>query len=197
MACEWDDASCDVWHHCNRRISVETLRMDKQMGRICHVLVIVFAMTTGAALAQEPVGCDKFKWPVEKERALLTSAKPVAPGGDVAQPLAAGVKLPLVPIADSKLPMEPSRKPKMAESYAGFIRYAALPRAGTYRVTLSEGAWIDVVQDGQEVKSIAHTGAMACDGIRKSVKFDLAASPFIIEISGTEVREIAIAVTPD
>jgi hypothetical protein len=165
------------------------------MVRIFTVLLLLAA--SGAALAQEPVGCDKFSWPIDKERVLLASAKPVAPGADVAEPLAAAVKLTLSPLADAKLPTAPSRKPKMSDSNAGFVRYAALPRAGTYRVTLSDAAWIDVVQDGQEVKSIAHTGALACNGIRKSVKFNLASSPFVIEISGTTAREIAIAVTPD
>ena len=168
------------------------------MRPICHALVIfIFALRTGAAWAQEPVGCDKFKWPVDKERALLASAKPIASGSDVAQPLAAAVKLTLAPLADAKLPTEPSRKPKSPDSRAGYLRYTALPQSGTYRVTLSDAAWIDAVQDGQEVKSTAHSGVQGCDGIRKSVKFNFTATPFVIEISGTEAREIAIAVTPD
>ncbi len=151
----------------------------------------------GSAFAQEPAGCDKFKWPIDKERALLAVASPVTAGGDVAQPLGGGVKLPLAPFAEVKLPMPPGRQPKSPDSYAGFVRYAALPRAATYRVTLSEPAWIDVVQDAHEVKSTAFSGALGCEGIRKSVKFDLSAMPFVIEISGTAAHEIAIAVTPD
>jgi hypothetical protein len=168
------------------------------MGRIFTLLSLMVGLATvGQALAQEPVGCDKFKWPIDKERALLAAAKPAASGGEVAQPLAAAVKITLSPLADAKLPTEPSRKPKMPDSYAGFVRYAPLPKSGTYRVTLSDAAWIDVVQDGQPAKSIAFSGALACDGIRKSVKFNLAASPFVVEISGTEAHGIAIAVTPD
>jgi hypothetical protein len=165
------------------------------MARI--FLVCLWLLTAGAAFAQEPVGCDKFKWPVERERALLASAAPIASGGEVAQPLVAAVKLPLAPLSDAKLPTEPSRKPKEPDSYAGFVRYAALPQAATYRVTLSEAAWIDVVQDGQEIKSVGFTGVRGCAGIHKSVKFNLAASPFVVEISGTAAKEIAISVTPD
>lgn len=161
------------------------------------ILILLFAMMTGSALAQEPIGCDKFKWTVERERALLAVAVPVAPGSEIAQPLAHAVKLPLSPLAEAKLPMAPSRTPKAADSLAGFVRYMAPPQAATYRVTLSEPAWIDVVQDGQEIKSIAFTGALGCEGIRKSVKFNLTTLPFVIEISGTAAREIAIAVTPD
>ena len=159
--------------------------------------MLVLLATVGTAFAQEPVGCDKFKWSVDKERALLAAAAPIASGGEMARPLSAGAKLPLAPLADVKLPMPPGRQPKMPDSYAGFVRYAALPRAATYRIALSEPAWIDVVQDGKEVKSVDHTGALACEGIRKSVKFDLSASPFIIQVSGTAAREISIVVTPD
>ena len=151
----------------------------------------------GSAFAQEPVGCDKFKWSIDKERGLLAAAAPIAAGGEIARPLAGAVKLPLAPLADVKLPMPPSRQPKSPDSYAGFVRYAALPNAATYRVTLSEPAWIDVVQDEHEAKSTAFSGALGCDGVRKSVKFDLSAAPFVIEINGTSAHEIAIVVTPD
>jgi hypothetical protein len=160
-------------------------------------VLLVSMLMTGAAFAQEPVGCDKFKWSVDRERALLGNAAPVAPGSAIEQPLAGAVKLPLAPLADAKLPMAPSRAPKSIDLLAGFVRYAALPKSATYRITLSEPAWIDVVQDGQEIKSGAFSGVMGCEGIRKSVKFDLNASPFVIEISGTPAHEIAIVVTPD
>ena len=168
------------------------------MSRIFAVFsMLVLVATAGTAFAQEPVGCDKFKWPIDKERASLGAAAPVASADEVAKPLAGAVKLSLVPFAAAKLPTPPGRQPKSPDTYAGFVRYVALPRAAAYRVALSEAAWIDVVQDRQEVKSIDHTGALGCDGIRKSVKFNLAASPFVIEISGTTAREIAIVVTAD
>ena len=168
------------------------------MSRIFDVFsMLLSVMLAGAAFGQEPVGCDKFKWPIDKERALLAAAAPVAPGGEVGQPLSGAVKLPLAPLAEVTLPTSPSRQPKSSDSYAGFVRYAALPRAGTYRLTLSEPAWIDVMQDGQVAKSVDHTGALACEGIRKSVKFNLTVSPFVVEISGTEAQQIAIAVTAD
>jgi hypothetical protein len=74
---------------------------------------------------------------------------------------------------------------------------AAPPKAGTYRVTLASAAWIDVIQGGHELKSSAFSGALGCDGIRKSVKFALTAEPFIIEITGTTANSIALVVTAD
>ena len=39
-------------------------------------LLIIFALCGARRrrLAQEPVGCDKFKWPLDKERATLTGS---------------------------------------------------------------------------------------------------------------------------
>jgi hypothetical protein len=158
--------------------------------------VLAVVVSAGAAWAQEPVGCDKFKWPLDRERALLAVAAPLGDRAEV-PPLAGAVKLTLLPLAEARLPAEPSRKPRSADSHAGVVRYAAVPHPGTYRITLSAGAWIDVIQDGQTLKSGAFSGATGCEGVRKSVKFDLSAAPFVIEISGARAKETAIAVTPD
>jgi hypothetical protein len=149
------------------------------------------------AFAQEPVGCDKFKWPLDRERVLLASAKPIASAGTAAAASDTAVKLALVPFDAAKLPAPPSRAPKAKNTPAGFVTMPAPAKAGTYRVTLSAGAWIDVIQDGHEVKSTAFSGATGCEGVRKSVKFELAAKPFVIELSGAAAPEIALVVTAD
>ena len=159
-------------------------------------IAITFAALVIAvpAFAQEPVGCDKFKWPLENEHAALISAKAVAPGGEIAP--AAAARLALAPIADAKLPQEPTRKPRDG-TFAGFVRVAALPKAGTYKVTMSKGGWIDVFQDGREVKSGAFSGATGCEGLRKSVKFNLAAAPVLLVVTGAPDKEIAVVVTAE
>jgi hypothetical protein len=162
-----------------------------------HLPLLVFSLLNATPVfAQEPVGCDKFKWPLDRERALLASASSTTPGSEVAQPPGA-FKLSLAPIADAKLPMAPTRAPKQADSNAGFVRVPALAKPGIYRITLSEGAWIDVFQDGHGLKSGAFSGVTGCEGVRKSVKFDLSAAPFVIEISGTTAASISIAITQD
>jgi hypothetical protein len=155
------------------------------------LLVLTFALP---AFAQEPVGCDKFKWPLESERAALISAKGVASGAEIAPSAAA--KLSLAPIADAKLPQEPTRKPKDG-TFAGFVRVAAPSKAGTYKVTMSKGGWIDVFQDGREVKSGAFSGATGCEGVRKSVKFNLTATPVLLVITGAPDTEIGVILTAE
>ncbi len=158
-------------------------------------LFLVALLAAAPALAQEPTGCGSFKWPLDQERALLAKPSPIASGGTLAQTSAA-VNVTLAPFAKAQLPSPPSRAPKYPDSYAGFLN-APAPQAGTYRITLAQGAWIDVIQDGQTLKSAGFTGAKGCDGLAKSVKFDLAASPYIIELSGTSAHVVALVVTPD
>jgi hypothetical protein len=166
------------------------------MNRLLFALAATLLVTP--AFAQEPVGCDKFKWNVDKERALLRSpdATKVASGAQIDKPLAGAFKLALVPFAGAKLPMNPERMPKQADSFAGFVKVAALPNAGNYHVTLSEGAWIDVVQHGHYVKSGPFSGAEGCEGIRKSVTFTLPAQPFVVQVSSVKANVIGIVITP-
>ena len=157
-------------------------------------LAFIALLIAAPAFGQEAIGCDKFKWPLDRERTLLTQVTPAVSGSDLA--LAKGAKLTLLPFAEAKLPVAPTRAPKDG-SFAGYLRISAPPAAGVYRVTLSANAWIEVVQDGQIVKSGEFSGVGGCDGLRKSVKFDLAARPFIVELSGMPSPEINVVVTPD
>ena len=179
------------------RISRSTLdRVRTMKAAIVFLTCCVLAVP---AFAEEPVGCDKFTWPIDKERALLTSADTVtmASGMKLALPLPVAVTIDLLPFADAKLPMAPERAPKLANSFAGFISVPAPPQGGSYKVTLSSEAWIDVVQDGHFLKSSAHSGAMGCAGIRKSVKFNLGASPFVVQLSNVPANKITAAITAD
>jgi hypothetical protein len=159
-------------------------------------LIVLALCVATPAFAQEPVGCDKFKWPLDKERATLTGTDlpKVASGSRINWRLPLATILALVPLAEAKLPMAPERAPKSNDTFAGFLQAPAPAKAATYRITLSSAGWIDVVQDGRRVQSIASTGVRGCDGVRKSVKFALAAMPFTIELSGIEANTIGIAI---
>jgi hypothetical protein len=162
------------------------------------VLVLALAVST-PAFAQEPVGCDKFKWPLDKERATLTGTDlpKVASGDHVKWPIPFGMSVALVPFAEAKLPTPPERAPKSPTSFAGFVEISAPAKPGSYKITVSSEGWIDVLQDGQAVKSTAFSGATGCEGIRKSVKFDLAARPLTIELSNVPANAIGIVVSGD
>jgi len=164
------------------------------------IFITLFAILVAApALAEEPVGCDKFKWPLDKERATLngTDLPKVVSGDRVTFPIPFGAIVALVPFADAKLPTPPERAPKSPDTFAGFFQAPAPKQPGSYKITLSAGGWIDVAQSDDAVKSTAFSSALGCEGIRKSVKFDLAAAPFTVELSGVKADEIKLAISGD
>jgi hypothetical protein len=147
--------------------------------------------------AEEPSGCDKFKWPIDRERAALTApdrAK-LASGGELAALPSTGMTLALVAPAEAKLPTPPERAPKEG-TFAGFASIKAAPKAGLYTISLSDGGWVDVVQDGHFLKPKAFSGATDCDGIRKTMKYELSASPLVLQVSGIKESAISIAILP-
>ena len=97
--------------------------------------------------------------------------------------------------ADAKLPRPPERGPKDG-TFAGFASFKTAPKAGLYAISLSSGAWIDVVQDGHFLKPKGFSGATDCDGIRKTMKYELSASPFVLQISGAKDDSISVAILP-
>ena len=165
--------------------------------RASVLLALILFGAVPAYAAEEPSGCDKFKWPIERARAALTAPDRarLASGAELAALPSTGVTLALVAPGEAKLPTPPERAPKEG-TFAGFASVKAAPKAGHYTVNLSAGGWLDVVQDGHFLKPLAFSGATDCDGIRKTVKFDLSASPFVVQISGTKENSISIAILP-
>ena len=161
--------------------------------------LLVALMLLGAVpawAADEPSGCDKFKWNIDHERAALTAPDRVklASGAELAAAPSTGMILALTTPAEAKLPTPPERAPKEG-TFAGFISVKGI-KAGIYTVSMPTGAWIDLVQDGHSLKPKAFSGATDCDGIRKTVKFDLSASPFVLQLSGTKDNSISVAILP-
>lgn len=161
------------------------------------LLALVLFGAAPAWAAEEPSGCDKFKWPIERERAALIApdrAK-LTSGGELASLPSTGLTLALVAPTEAKLPTPPERAPKEG-TFAGFASIKTAPKAGLYTVSLSAGGWVDVVQHGHFLKPKAFSGATDCDGIRKTMKYELSASPLVLQVSGIKDNSISIAILP-
>jgi hypothetical protein len=162
--------------------------------------LLIALLLLGAAparAAEEPSGCDKFKWPIDRERAALTAPDRVKlTSGNVLTALpSSGITLALVTPADARLPMPPERAPKEG-TFAGFASFRNAPNPGLYTISLSSGGWVDVVQDGHFLKPKAFSDATDCEGIRKTMKYELSASPFVVQVSGTREDSLSIAILP-
>ena len=160
-------------------------------------ILLALILFGAASAAEEPSGCDKFKWPIDRERAALTApdrANLVSVGELAALPTN-GMTLALVAPADAKLATPPERAPKEG-TFAGFASIKTAPKAGLYTVSLSSGGWVDVVQDGHFLKPKAFSGATDCDGIRKTMKYELSASPLVLQVSGTKEDSVSVVILP-
>jgi hypothetical protein len=161
------------------------------------LLALALLGTAPAWAAEEPSGCDKFKWNIDHERAALTAPDRVklASGAELAGLPATGLTLGLSTPAEAKLPTPPERAPKEG-TFAGFATFKNPPKAGLYTISLSAGGWVDVVQDGHALKPKGFSGATGCDGIRKTMKYQIGASPFVLQISGIKENSVSVAILP-
>ncbi|WP_035670861.1 hypothetical protein [Bradyrhizobium liaoningense] len=164
-----------------------------------RALIFLAALTisaTSAFAAEEPSGCDKFKWPIERERAALAAPDrtKLASGSEQAELPSSAITLELIVPSEARLPTMPERAPKDG-TFAGFTSIKT-PKAGLYTISLSAGAWVDVVQDGHVLKPMDFSGATDCEGIRKTMKYQLSAQPFVLQVSGTKDNSVSIAILP-
>ncbi len=161
-----------------------------------YLLLIAGAFLGAApACAAEPSGCDKFAWALTAEQRLLAEPQ-AAPQGEIDRDSGKAFTIKLAPLADAALPMQPERKPQKMPALAGFLQFGKAAGSHLYKVSLSEGAWIDLVQDGHYLKPTAFTGATDCPNVRKSVKFEIGPDPFTLQVSGAPSSGIAIVITP-
>jgi hypothetical protein len=160
------------------------------------LVAAALAGAPGLAAADEPSGCGAFKWPLDRERAALADTKKPAVANGGALTLDAATTLKLAPLADAGLPHTPERAPKSLQSYAGHFELGPPAKAGAYKVTISSEGWIDIVDDGRFLRPRAFSGAINCDGARKSVKFDLPPRPVDIQLSDVKTGEISVIVSP-
>ncbi|RWC28078.1 hypothetical protein [Mesorhizobium sp.] len=155
------------------------------------VVIGLFAIIAGTSFAMaEDGGCEAFKWPVTREQ-ILFAAAPATPSG-TALAVGAAADLALVPVEQAGFTLPPERAP--ASDTFGAVASVEVPSEGAIQISLSGEAWIDVIQDGQAVKSAGYSGVKTCPGIRKSVRFKLAPGPATVQLSGAKKAELKVAV---
>jgi len=166
-----------------------------------HFGIAAAALIVSFAQARADDGCDKFAWPLAHERALFAAAgNPAVKAGEAlstapkgAFVLASQPNTEAATLAAYAMP--PERKPKAEHWFGGAVRFPAADKPGIYQVTLSEEAWMDIVQDGRYAHTVGHTGRGDCPGLRKSVRLELGAAPFVLQISGAPADKISVAIS--
>lgn len=86
-------------------------------------------------------------------------------------------------------------KPGGSVSYGGLLDLN-IKKAGTYRIGLSAGAWLDVVKNKKLLLSTAHGHGPDCSTLRKIVDFPLQAGHYVVQVSANADPAIAIMIWP-
>jgi hypothetical protein len=165
------------------------------MLRLSLIAAALIALL-GPAAADD--GCEKVAWSLTRERAAFAAAdKATIAAGETLSALPSGaLVIRLQPGPQASFAMPPERKPRTEPWHGGMVRLPALAKAGIYQITLSDDAWIDVIQNGRYARSVGSTGRSDCPGVRKSVRLDLDASPVVLQVSGVSPDTIAITLGP-
>jgi hypothetical protein len=126
-------------------------------------------------------------------KATLGSAAQASALKAATLPLGQGVLVALHPTRQVRYVTQPE-KPGGSMAHGGMV---ALPIAATgrYQVSLSSGAWIDVLKDGTPQRSVAHAPGPKCSPIRKTVVFLLQPGSYVLQISANTDPAVTVMVT--
>ena len=151
-----------------------------------------------AAEAKDAAACAAFKWPIDKERAAfespdlekLSSGTSKGPWGEQV------FALRLQPAKDVAFPIPASAKKNPPDTFGGTLSFAPPAAAGPYQITISNHSWIELAQNGTALKTVDHSGAKGCDGIRKSIRFNIGAAPVTLQVSGSTDETVNVSIRP-
>lgn len=111
-----------------------------------------------------------------------------------ALPIGIAATVDLRPTAAVRYAVRPE-KPGAADTFGGSVAFD-IARPGLYRVSLGEGAWIDVVRGGKAIASSAHGHGPPCSTIRKIVAFPLITGRHLLQVSGSPKARVVMMITP-
>lgn len=168
------------------------MRFKGAIAALAGAVLVGAAPVTIARAAEE--GCH-FNWPLETEIGWFKAAKveDVASGTELPGVVDEALSLALLPLADAKLPVPPSRTRDGDGPNAGAVTFADVV-AGTYQVTIASDGWVDLVQGGAALKAGEHTGSRTCADARKSVRYQVAAGKLTVQVSAASGSTVKIAV---
>ncbi len=145
-------------------------------------------------------GCDSFTWDVSHELAVLDKpAKPITAGTNAKKPVHLDFDqryaVKLVPQGSVHFAVKPS-KPMLDDGAQAGIFAFHTPKAGRYRVSITTGHWLDVVDGGNLVVSRDFQGQRGCEKVHKIVEFELSGNKdFLLQLSGGTDASLGIAIT--
>jgi hypothetical protein len=169
------------------------------MKRFPALWMFALGLCFGAhAQAADDAGCAGFTWALDTELAWMAATDGVSleSGAELPSPPSKAITLALQPAKSVTMPVTPGVKKQAvgADTFSGWLALSGVAKPGLYQISLSHGAWIDVVQNGALVPSQAFTGRKECVPIHKSVRFEIGPGPVTVQISGSSSQTVKLAI---
>ena len=164
-------------------------------ARFSAAFAVLAVASLGSARAADD-GCEKFAWSLARDRAAFAGPDKISvvAGETLAAIPKGALAIRLQPAGQASFVLPPERKPRSDQWFGGMVRLPAVEKSGIYQITLSDEAWVDVVQNGRYARAVGSTGRSDCPGVRKSVRLELDASAFALQFSGVAPDAITIAI---
>lgn len=150
------------------------------------------------AMPQAAPVCPRDAEPIPATLAAWTDRKPLTAATDEAT-LGTALLAPgtAIDLALAETPavtylVRPSH-PGGSVSHGGMLRFT-IASAGTYRVAIGSGAWLDVVAAAASLESVGHGHGPNCSGIRKMVDFALKPGSYVLQIAGNGEAHLPVLI---
>jgi len=161
------------------------------------IAAIFIATTAMLPQVQEKPPCDQFAWSLDKVRIWFGGALNVVESGARIDPFAEGAfTAKLGPLDKVRFVLPPEGQPKEGKPNGAIVSFGPLAKTGRCQVTLSDEAWIDLIQNNAYAKAVEHTGVHGCSGLRKSVRFDLQRGPLVLQLSAASASQLSVSIRP-
>ncbi len=150
--------------------------------------------------AEKTGGCSAFTWNVSHELEVLAQpAQPLAAARDTKKPVRIDLDkhyaLKLAPQSEVKYAAKVG-KPTLEDGAQGGLVTVHVTSPGRYRVSITTGHWLDLIDGGNLVVSRDFQGQRGCEKVHKIVEFELAGNrDFVLQLSGGTDATVGVAVT--
>ena len=97
----------------------------------------------------------------------------------------------LVPAAQAEYTVAPKM---VAPGSFGGLLMLTVDKAGVYSIAISDKVWVDVIRDGQALRSVAHEEGAPCEAIHKTVDFQLDPGHYTIQLSNAPAATATVEI---
>jgi hypothetical protein len=153
-----------------------------------------------AAMQEGSGGCESFTWDVSHELDVLGKpAQSANAGTDGKKPVHLNLDqhylVKLVPQSKVKFAVKPGKPMPDDDAHAGVFSFHT-PKAGKYRISITTGHWIDVLDGPLLVVSQDFQAQRACEKVHKIVQYELSGNKdFVLQFSGGTEPNVNVAIT--